>query len=86
MFTWGCAASVDVASMFRDFDDYEKDLRAVTTDPQAIEMLDAGKAKRADAEATLEIVQTFHRPAADRVTTSDIALRYTAAEGYGAED
>lgn len=46
---WGCAASVDVESMFRDFDDYEKDLRAVATDQQAMEALEAGREKRVEA-------------------------------------
>jgi outer membrane protein OmpA-like peptidoglycan-associated protein len=47
-----CAcASVDVQPMLRDYDNYDKDLRAVTTDPQAIETLDKGQAKRAEAGA-----------------------------------
>jgi len=46
---WGCAASVDIDSMFRDFDDYEKDLRAVATDEQAIETLETGRQKRDEA-------------------------------------
>lgn len=50
----GCAASVDVNSMFRDYDDYAKDVRAVATDPHAIETLDAGQAKRTEAGALAE--------------------------------
>ena len=47
-----CAcASVDVQPMLRDYDNYDKDLRAVTTDPQAIQTLDKGQAKRAEAGA-----------------------------------
>jgi outer membrane protein OmpA-like peptidoglycan-associated protein len=46
---WGCAANVDVESMFRDFDDYEKDARAIATDPQAMETLETGRHKRAEA-------------------------------------
>jgi outer membrane protein OmpA-like peptidoglycan-associated protein len=51
---WGCVASVDVESMFRDFDDYEKDLRVVATDQQAIETLEMGLQKRAEAAALFE--------------------------------
>jgi len=50
----GCAPSVDVEPMLRDFDTYEKDLRAVATDPQAIQTLDAGQAKRTEAGALAE--------------------------------
>lgn len=50
----GCAAGVDVNSMLLDYDDYEKDVRAVTTDPQAIQALDAGQKKRAEAGALVE--------------------------------
>jgi outer membrane protein OmpA-like peptidoglycan-associated protein len=46
---WGCAASVDVESMFRDFDNCEKDLRAVATDQQAMETLEIGRSKRVEA-------------------------------------
>jgi outer membrane protein OmpA-like peptidoglycan-associated protein len=46
---WGCTASVDVESLFRDFDSYEKDLRAVTTDRQSMETLEMGRSKRAEA-------------------------------------
>jgi outer membrane protein OmpA-like peptidoglycan-associated protein len=46
---WGCAASVDVESMFRDFDDYDNDLRAVVTDQQAMETLETGRQKRTEA-------------------------------------
>ncbi|HXV14160.1 MAG TPA: OmpA family protein [Candidatus Krumholzibacteria bacterium] len=50
----GCAASVDVDSMLRDYDDYEKDVRAVATDPHAIQTLDAAQAKRTEAGALAE--------------------------------
>jgi len=46
---WGCAAGVDVESMFRDFDDYEKDLRTVATDQQTMETLEEGRQKRVEA-------------------------------------
>jgi len=51
---FGCAPSVDVEPMLRDFDSYEKDLRAVATDPQAIKTLDAGQEKRAEAGTLIE--------------------------------
>jgi len=51
---FGCAPSVDVEPMLRDFDEYSKDLRAVTTDEHAIATLDAGQAKRAEAGALVE--------------------------------
>jgi len=54
MFVCGCAASVDIEGMFRDFDDYENDLRAVTTDPQVIDVLETGKTKRVDAKALVD--------------------------------
>lgn len=51
VFFCGCAAGVDLDAMLRDFDNYEKDVRAVATDPQAIETLDTGQAKRVEAGA-----------------------------------
>ncbi len=51
----GCAASgVDVTSMLQQYDDYEKDVRAVASDPRAIEVLDGAQAKRAEAAARIE--------------------------------
>ncbi len=50
-----CAcASVDVQPMLRDYDNYDKDLRAVSTDAQALKTLDAGQAKRAAAGSLAE--------------------------------
>jgi outer membrane protein OmpA-like peptidoglycan-associated protein len=40
--------------MLRDFDDYERDLRAVTTDEQSIATLDTGREKRAEAGALFD--------------------------------
>lgn len=51
---WGCTASVDVESMFRDFDNYDRDLQEVATDQQAMETLEAGRGKRAEAGALLD--------------------------------
>ncbi|NIO28580.1 MAG: OmpA family protein [Candidatus Latescibacteria bacterium] len=51
---WGCAASVDVESMFRDFEDYEKDVRTVSTDQQAMEILEMGRQKRDEAGALVD--------------------------------
>jgi outer membrane protein OmpA-like peptidoglycan-associated protein len=51
---WGCAAGVDVRTLLRDFDGYDEDLRAVATDPSAIETLDAGQAKRTRAGTLVE--------------------------------
>jgi hypothetical protein len=48
---FGCAPSVDVQSRLNDFDNYSKELRAVTTDEQAIKTLDEGQAKRTEAGA-----------------------------------
>ncbi len=49
-----CAPGADVDSMLRDYDDYEKDLRAVASDPRALEILDGAQAKRAQAGALVE--------------------------------
>jgi len=49
-----CAAGVDVEPLLRDFDSYEKDLRAVASDENAIKTLDTGQAKRAEAGALVE--------------------------------
>jgi outer membrane protein OmpA-like peptidoglycan-associated protein len=43
---WGCGAGVNLDSKFRDFDDYEKDLREVAVDPRAMETLESGAKKR----------------------------------------
>jgi outer membrane protein OmpA-like peptidoglycan-associated protein len=48
----GCTAGVDVESMIRDFDGYDKDLQVVATDDKALETLKTGREKRAEA-ATL---------------------------------
>ena len=50
----GCAATGDVESLLRDFDDYETDLRSVATDESAIETLDTGKEKRVEAGTLIE--------------------------------
>lgn len=50
----GCAPRVDVAPMLQDFDDYDEDLQAVATDPQAIETLEAGREKRDEAGALFD--------------------------------
>lgn len=49
LFVFGCAAGVNVDSMFRDFDDYEEDMRAVSTDDQVMEILEIAREKRTDA-------------------------------------
>jgi outer membrane protein OmpA-like peptidoglycan-associated protein len=54
LFLFGCAPSVDVEPMLQDYDAYEKDVRAVASDPYAIQALDAAKAKRAEAGALVE--------------------------------
>lgn len=51
---YGCAAGVNVESMLQDFDDYDKDLKAVATDEQAIETMEAGREKRAEAGALVD--------------------------------
>ncbi|MEJ2719569.1 MAG: OmpA family protein [bacterium] len=40
--------------MFRDFDDYDKDMQTVATDEQAMEILAVGRQKRAEAEALVD--------------------------------
>ena len=44
-----CAPAVDVQPVLEDFDSYAADLRAVATDPYALEVLAAGDAKRAQS-------------------------------------
>jgi len=51
LFLSGCGASVDTDSMFREYDDYAKEVGAVTTEPRAIEILDAAQVKRGEAGA-----------------------------------
>jgi outer membrane protein OmpA-like peptidoglycan-associated protein len=43
-----------VEPLLQDFDAYDKDLRAVTDDPQTLQVLDAGKAKRNEAGTLVE--------------------------------
>jgi len=50
----GCATTIDVNSMLRDFDYYNEDLRAVATDQNAIATLDGGLTKRSDAGLLVE--------------------------------
>ncbi len=81
----GCAASVDVDSMLRDYDDYEKDIRAVASDPRAIEILDTAQAKRAEAGALVEkgdknkAVPVIEEASADARLALDVDEAMTAA-------
>jgi outer membrane protein OmpA-like peptidoglycan-associated protein len=51
---FGCAPAVDVDPLLKDFDNYDRDLRAVAADEQVVKTLDAGQAKRAEAGALAE--------------------------------
>ncbi|MFH1689392.1 MAG: OmpA family protein [Candidatus Eisenbacteria bacterium] len=50
----GCAGSIDVESMFLDFDRYDKDLQAVAEDQTVKQALESGRQKRAEAGALAE--------------------------------
>lgn len=50
----GCAAGVNVDPMIQDFDDYERDLKAVATDARSLETLEKGREKRDEAGALVE--------------------------------
>jgi outer membrane protein OmpA-like peptidoglycan-associated protein len=87
VFVCGCAATADIEGMFRDFDDYENDLRAVTMDPQAIDILEAGKTKRVEAAALAdrgkkrEAVPMIERALADVELALELD-KMSAAEGH----
>lgn len=50
----GCAATIDVESMFLDFDRYDSDLQAVAQDQTVKQTLESGRQKRAEAGALAE--------------------------------
>ncbi len=50
----GCGRGVDVGSMLRDFDRYEKDLQALATGDDALKTLQAGREKRDEAGALVD--------------------------------
>ena len=83
---WGCAASVDVESMFQDFDDYENDAEAVVTDGQAMEILETGRQKRAEAEVLVdrgkkeEAVPIVEQALTDARTALEIDKMRTSAQ------
>jgi len=94
IFFCGCAASVDVDSMLKDYDNYENDVREVATDPQAIKTLDGGQAKRAEAGAlagkgkTKEAVPMVEEAMADARLASEMDQMHGAssrAEGCRVE-
>lgn len=66
-----CAPGVDVQPMLRDFDDYSKEIKAVSTDEQVLKVLAAGQEKRDSAGAlaakgkTKESVPVAERALAD---------------------
>ena len=51
---FGCAPSVDVGPLLRDFDTQAEDLRAVSTDEHTLATLNSGQAKRDEAGALAE--------------------------------
>ncbi len=50
----GCAGTVDVESLFHDFDRYDKDLQALTSDQAVKQALESGRQKRVEAGALAE--------------------------------
>lgn len=50
----GCAGSIDVESMFHDFDRYDEDLKAVAEGQTVKQALESGRQKRAEAGALAE--------------------------------
>jgi len=50
----GCAGSVDVESLLRDFDRYDEDLNAVAEGQTVMQVLDTGRQKRVEAGALAE--------------------------------
>jgi len=73
----GCAASgVDVTSLLQQYDDYEKDVRAVASDPRAIEVLDGAQAKRTEAAALIEKGKKSEAATLLEEATADARLAY----------
>jgi outer membrane protein OmpA-like peptidoglycan-associated protein len=85
LFLFACAPSVDVEPLLQDFDAYQKDVRAVATDPNAIKVLDAGQAKRDEAGALVEngkkseAVPVAEEALADAHYASDVDRMMTSA-------
>jgi outer membrane protein OmpA-like peptidoglycan-associated protein len=49
-----CAPKADVQPLLRDFDDYARDVKSVSTDPKVLDVLEGGQQKRDSAAALAE--------------------------------
>ena len=76
VFVCACAATLDVEPMFRDFDSYAGDLRAVATDPHAIATLDSAQDKRARAGTLVEDGKKKEAVPLMEAAMADVRLSY----------